>query len=207
MELWMQIKNMFNSSDRQVRILENADDQGTDDLASLGASPDSVFGTVILNTNGIVVDNWISILGHSSDKHAGVVDLASKMGIDLGAMLVVAVDIVGGLFAINMGRFDEDQGTVWYFAPDTLNWESLGLRYSQFIAWTAQGDINGFYRSFRWKGWEKYAEKVDGFNDGIMIYPYLWAKECDIESASKKVVPLKEMIGSNLEFAKKRKKC
>lgn len=200
MELWMQIKNLFNESDRQVRILENKD-QGMDELSALGASPDSVFGNIILNTNGIVVDNWISILGHSSAKHAGVADFSARMGLDFGAMLIVAVDIVGGLFAINMGRFNEDQGAIWYFAPDTLEWESLELRYSDFIAWIAQGDISGFYQSFRWNGWEKDVEEVDGFNDGILIYPYLWAQECDIESASKKVVPLKEIIGSNLEFA------
>ena len=205
MELWMQIKNRLDRSDRQIRILENID-QSMDDLSAVGASPDSVFGTVILNTNGIVVDNWISILGHSSTQHAGVADFSTRMGLDLGAMLVVAVDMVGGLFAINMGKFDEDHGLVWYFAPDTLNWEPLGFRYSEFIARIAQGDINKYYQSFRWKGWEKDVEEIDGFNYGILIYPYLWAKECDIESSSRKAVPLKEIIGNNLDFAVKTKR-
>lgn len=41
-----------------------------------------------------------------------------------------------------------------------------------------------------------------GFGEGILIYPYLWAKECNIETASKKVVPLKELLGMNEEFSK-----
>lgn len=61
-----------------------------------------------------------------------------------------------------MGRFAEDQGMVWYFAPDTLEWESLEMKY-----------------------------------------PYLWAKECNIETASKTVVPLSEILRMNDDFSKK----
>ena len=53
----------------------------------------------------------------------------------------------------------------------------------------------------RWTDWRKDAEAV-GFGEGILIYPYLWAKECNIETASKKVVPLKELLGMNEEFSK-----
>ena len=202
MDLWMQIKTIFDESKRQVKIFEAADDQGAKDLAVLGASPETAFGAIIANTSGIVVDNWISILGQTSTQRAGVADFNARMEADFGGMLVVAVDLVGGLFALNMGRFDEDKGLVWYFAPDTLSWESLESKYSEFIAWVAQGDIDGFYQTFRWDNWELDVWDVDGFNSGMLIYPYLWSRECSIETASKNVVPLKEIIGINLDFEK-----
>ena len=37
-------------------------------------------------------------------------------------MFVVATDVIGGIFAINQGKYCEDIGKVWYLAPDTLEW-------------------------------------------------------------------------------------
>lgn len=202
MDLWLQIRSMFEKPGRPVKILTGSAAQGSADIDKLKASPDSAFGVIISNTAGIAVDNWLYILGQSSDHHAGVADFNARNGLDFGDMLAVATDVVGGVFALNMGRFAEDRGMVWYFAPDTLRWESSGLRYSEFIAWVAQGDLNGFYTGFRWNNWEKDVENLDGFTDGILIYPYLWSKECDIETAVKKPVPLVEIIGNSLDLEK-----
>ncbi len=203
MDLWLQIKSMYEKSNKHVRFYEGTEEQGATDIAKLNVSPDSVFGTIIANTGGIVVDNWLSILGQLSYRYAGAADFADRMGLDFGNMLVVAVDVVGGVFAINMGRFEEDAGLVWYFAPDTVNWEPLKFSYSEFIAWTAQGDLDGFYQAFRWSTWKKDVETIEPFNKGILIYPFLWSKECDVETASKKAVPLKEIISINMDFEKK----
>ena len=201
--LWMQIRSMFECNNRTVKFFEGLNEQGVDEVSRINASPESALGSIIVNSNGIVVDDWISILGQSSDQRAGVTDFNTRIGFDFGKMMVVAVDIVGGVFAINLGRFDTDYGMVWYFAPDTVRWESMEVRYSEFVAWAAQGDIAGFYQSFRWTGWKKDVESIDGFNYGVLIYPYLWSKECNIETAAKKKVPLKELIGTNLDFEKK----
>ena len=31
-------------------------------------------------------------------------------------------------------------------------------------------------------------------DEGVFIYPFLWAKECDIITASKKIVPYKDIL-------------
>ncbi|MBR5713150.1 MAG: DUF2625 family protein [Lachnospiraceae bacterium] len=203
MDLWTQVKAMFERSGRRVKIYDGFREQGANDIAAINASPESVLGAVVLNSSGIVVDNWITILGQSSAERAGIADFCERLGCDFGKMAVVAVDVVGGVFAINLGRFEEDFGMVWYFAPDTISWESMEVRYSEFLAWVAQGDIDGFCRTLRWSGWEADVEGVDSFNCGVLFYPYLWAKECNIETASRKIVPLRELIGINLEFEKK----
>ena len=37
---------------------------------------------------------------------------------------------------------------------------------------------------------------------GILMYPFLWAKECDIDAADKKLVPYRELLELNGEFYK-----
>lgn len=198
--MWNQLLDLFEKADRSIDIIEGNIPHGLDEIQEIGASPESVLGAVIVNACGIVFDKWVFVIGQSSDNY-GILNFGEKMNYDSSGLLVVATDIVGGIFALNMGRFPEDQGLVWYFAPDTLEWESLGMKYSQFIAWLAQGDLSGYYSSMRWTDWRKDAESV-GFGEGILIYPYLWAKECNIETASKKVVPIKELLGMNEEFSK-----
>jgi hypothetical protein len=199
--MWQQLLDMFQKTDRSVEIYDGAQDRGLKEINELGASPDSVFGAIIINTCGIVFDKWVYVLGQTSERY-GVLNFAEAMNYDSAGLLVVARDIVGGLFALNMGRFAEDRGMVWYFAPDTLEWESLEMKYSEFIAWLVQGKLSDFYSSMRWSDWRKDAESVS-FDTGILIYPYLWAKECNIETASKRVVPLAEIISMNEEFARK----
>ena len=152
MDLWMQIKSMYEKSDRQIKILDGIAEQGIKELREINISPESTMEAIIINTNGIIIDNWIRILGQSSEHHAGIVDFCERIGREFGKMMVIAIDIVGGLFAINSGEFEDDIGMVWYFAPD--------------------------------------------------IYPFLWAKECNIETASKNISPLGEIIKMYFGFKK-----
>lgn len=203
MTLWEQIKNMAEQSANRCVICEGNIERGAKEIAGLNFTEESVLGTIIANTCGIVADKWIYVLGQSCDEHAGVADFPERIGQEFPDMLVVATDIVGGLFALNGGRFAEEVGKVWYFAPDTIQWEPLGFKYSEFIAWACQGNLSEFYGNVRWTRWERDAESIDGFNKGFSIYPFLWAKECDIETASKKAVPLAELVGMNMDFEKR----
>lgn len=60
----------------------------------------------------------------------------------------------------------------------------------------------GFLQAIQMDGWEKDIENMDGFNNGVLIYPLLWAKECNIETASKKISPLSEIIKIYFGFKK-----
>ena len=146
-----------------------------------------------VSTNeGLIVDDWIRVLKAPIESYCE----------DMEGLSLIAHDIVGGLFAVDISRFEPDKSDVWYFAPDTLEWESMGMQYESFIVWLSRGNLDGFYSSMRWQGWEKDCESVL-VDQGILLYPFLWAKECDIETASKKVVPMTEIIGMNFDLAKK----
>ena len=205
-ELWNEVKTMLQDSGRKICIYEGEESAGRLELEGLGLSSLSVLGVVVSYTSGICIDNWIRMLGQSGPGRRGIADY-NELGTEekcsaLEGMLVAAQDIVGGIFAINRERFAEGIHKVWYFAPDTLDWECLDMSFPEFTAWLAQGDIDSFYRSMRWEKWREDCEKVS-FDDGISIYPFLWAKECDIEKASKKAVPFEELAGINFTYAMK----
>ena len=125
-----------------------------------------------------------------------------RENVALEKMTIVGQDIVGGLFAINIGKYQEGIKKVWYFAPDTLQWECMDMNYAEFIAWAIQGNTDEFYSSMRWKCWKEDCSKAE-FDEMILLYPFLWSKECNLENAVKKVVSSDELIRMNSEFAQK----
>lgn len=205
-DLWGEIEILINKSSKEIRVNLSKYTNGIEDINKLKISTKSVLGSVIYNTSGIVIDNWIRILGSSNDEFRGVTSY-NKVNSDgvannIAGLLIIADDIVGGVFAINAGKFSDGIGEVWYFAPDTLEWESLEMKYSEFIAWTITGNTDKFYNTFRWIGWREISKKVK-LNEGILIYPYLWSNEINIETASKKIVPIDEISNLNFEYSRK----
>ena len=117
-------------------------------------------------------------------------------------MIIMGLDVVGGLFAINLNKFNEGNNLIWYFAPDTLDWECLDMQYNEFLAWSMQGNIDEFYSTMRWNNWQEDVKNI-GINYALLIYPFLWARECNIEKASKKMVSIDEIIKLNFEYHNK----
>ncbi|MEZ6003939.1 MAG: DUF2625 family protein [Planctomycetota bacterium] len=73
--------------------------------------------------------------------------------------LLVADDVVGGFFSLNGGAFGQDLGSMYYWAPDTLNWEPLGLSYSDFLVWALSDNLSQFYQNLRWEDSEAEVRK------------------------------------------------
>lgn len=205
-DLWQEINNMLRSSNRKIDLNLDESKDGIKALDILKITSKSVLGSIILNTSGIVIDNWIRIFGHNSNINRGIIEynVIEENGVATKVikMLIVADDVVGGIFALNAGRFSEGIGKVWYFAPDTLEWEYLEMEYSEFIAWTTQGNIDEFYSTMRWSTWKEDCKNVK-FNDAILIYPFLWSNEIQLEKADKKIVPSEELLKLNQEYSKK----
>jgi hypothetical protein len=197
---------MFINSNRQTLLNLSETKDGKETLDILQITSKSVLGSIVLNTSGIVLDNWIRILGYDSESNRGILSY-NAIGTDGNAtkidkMLIIADDVVGGVFALNAGKFSVGTGDVWYFASDTLEWELLEMKYSEFIAWVAQGNIDEFYSSMRWSTWKKDSKSVK-FDEAILIYPFLWSNEIQLETADKKIVPVEELLSINLEYYKK----
>ncbi len=200
---WQDIKTFIEKSDRSVRLFEGNKQVGSEICLDLNIPKNSLLYEIVCNTCGIVIDGWIRILGQPNNK-TGISQCNNDFGVfheNIG-LFIVATDIVGGLFAININRFEEGPNSIWYFAPDTLEWECLDMKYNEFISWAVHGNIDKFYETMRWKGWEKDVKDVS-FEQGLLIYPFLWAKECIIDKADKKVVPFDEIVALNFDYKKR----
>ena len=118
-----------------------------------------------------------------------------------GNKIVVATDIFGGIFAISNGDFEGEKVCIWYYAPDTLQWENLNIDYEHFLQWVLCDDFEQFYISFCWDGIENTLNTI-GENQAVLIYPYLWSEECDINTATKKLISFSELVKINAEYEK-----
>ncbi|MEH4781218.1 DUF2625 family protein, partial [Escherichia coli] len=81
-------------------------------------------------------------------------------------------------------------GCVYYFAPDTLNWESLEVGYSEFLQWALSGDLDTFYENVRWQQWREDVIKLSA-TEAFTFYPFLWVQS--EEARTRKVISLTEL--------------
>ena len=151
----------------------------------------TVMETIVNNVSLITVNKYLRILGTSDSAYESILGFTNLFKeIYNEEKYIIAYDVFGGLFAT--------ERTIHYFAPDTLEWEDLQINYEKFIEWAVNGKVNEFYESFLWDGFEEIVSKASP-DEGVFVYPFFWAKECDINTASKKIVPFKDILAINYQ--------
>lgn len=200
MSEWEAINKLISQSmnNIQLELLDSAESVVTE----LGIDESSILGHIVKKFSNITVNNYLRLLCGNSKKENIITVNARIKKIYPGNKLIVATDIWGGLFAINNGDFDEQFRDIWYFAPDELQWIDLDINYSQFISWICGNTLDDFYKHMRWRGMDYFIKGVSD-NQAVLIYPFLWSNECNIEEANKKVVDLYELIEINAKYQKK----
>ncbi len=206
---WKFVKEWIDEAKNKVEILPISNlDQSKDALYKTQVTTRSPMGAIVYMTGGILIDNgWIRILGSGSEKLKRSLPewnkgKAYKEFGEPCLFLLIADDAVGGFYLLNNGEFGKDLGKVYYFAPDTLEFEPLDLTYSDFLYFCFNGNLKGFYQDYRWKNWENDISKLNG-DEVYNFFPYLWTKEGkNIENASKKVIQIEEQYNLNIDFRK-----
>ena len=186
------LKRKFTKSKRKITVLE-PDVNSVDTIRSKSTwnweiSEASLLGTIVYETGGIIFDGWVRVLG-SGERN--IADWNNTL--KLNDLLVVADDILGGLFGLNI-----ETDFIYYFAPDTLRWEEMNVTYAQFLQWLTEGNVDMFYESLRWDGWEDEVSSLN-FSDGLSCYPPLWAVE---GNKSRKPMSLREIVLLSFEMQK-----
>lgn len=197
---WELVQQWMKEGKNKVEVLPKDAKRAEQALLQAQVTTRSPMGAIIYETGGILVDGgWIRILGSGSPRlDRSLMEWnKGKSYTHFGeqpSFLLIADDAIGGFFAINAGGIAaEEIGMVFYFAPDRLEWESLGINYSQFLGFCFSGDIPLFYENLRWDGWEKEVQVLDG-NQGILSIPFLWTKEGkDLNKTQRKPVPIQEL--------------
>jgi len=179
--------------------------RGEETLHRIQVTSRSPLGSVALETEGILVDRgWLRVLG--GEQMQGLTAwnaLGGETEIEpVDRAFVVAQDAVGGVFALDAGAFGGEQGELWYFAPDTLEWEALERGYGDFLYWTLHGDVAGFYRNLRWPGWEDESRGASP-DEAFSLQPPPWTREGKpIASAGRRLVPIAGLWGLRREIAR-----
>ena len=196
MLIWNEIKSILKSSTKNIKILSS---NYNNSLNNLNINENSVLGQVIINTGGIFIENYIRLFGSGDEENSYNIykyNLELKKYFD-DNIIIIGNDIFGGLFSLN-----REKNNILYFAPDTLEWKDLDITYKEFIKFVTSERIDEFYKSYKWSTFQEDIKKVK-FNEGILIYPFLWSNECNIEKAKKDIVPFSELLQINIEFRKK----
>ncbi len=196
---WPVVAEMIAKAKNKVEVLPVDPKKGEQALLAIQVTTRSPMGAIAYGSGGLLVDHgWVRVLGGGHTRLPR--DLGSwnfPKGTDhplrLAGAMLVADDVLGGFFAVNGGAFAGPSGNVFYFAPDSLEWEDLGRGYSDFLEFLFQGDLAKFYSGQHWKDWTNDVEKLPG-DRAYSVQPFLFTKEGGtIDQRSRKDVPIEEL--------------
>ena len=195
---WPHLQRLIKTAKNQV-AMPASDPARSNALLATQVTTRSPMGAIIYETGGLLVDHgWLRILGSGNPKLSrSLPEWNRSVGLDLKLgpppYLLIADDVVGGFFALDGGALGKP-GNVFYFAPDSLEWEDTGKGYSDFLDFCLNGDLGKYYKDLRWTGWQTEIAKLNG-DQGISIYPFLSAKGPPIAARHRGFVPISELYG------------
>jgi len=168
-------------------------------LLNVQVTTGSILGALIYNTGGVLIDHgWLRVLGSGSNEIPRNLHGWNCENPNHGSYLV-ADDAAGGFYAINGGYFSGEINSVYYLAPDSIEWENLELQFSDFFHWLITGDLENFYEGLRWVDWRKDINSLST-DQCVSFYPPLWTKEGDCNNSYRGKVPISEVLNSKYEF-------
>lgn len=194
---WPGLARAVDSAAVSVIVLPVEAARSADALHRLQVSAASTLGALALHCGGLLVDHgWLRILGGGSGE---LPDLAGVNALPAGSsdslpQLVVAYDVLGGVFAIDGGGLGVAPGQVCYRGPDTLTWDTLGAGHTDFVHAALGGALGDFFDTLRWPGWERDVAAL-ALGQGLSAYPPLFTAEGqDGAAVSRRAVPFAELL-------------
>ncbi|KZE82975.1 MAG: DUF2625 family protein [Flavobacterium sp.] len=204
------VKEWIQDAIRPVEILPQHSRQIAEEaLLQLQITTRSPLGAIVYETGGLLIDNgWIRVLGGGFKEGENILTSALEWNTNKTidgegsskGYYIVALDVLGGYFCINSGALGSDVGSIYYFAPDTLDFEALDISYSDMLHFFITGNLDQFYQDFRWGTWK---EDVAGLtlDRAFYTFPPMWTKEGKhISNTSIKDVPAEELYQINHDF-------
>lgn len=186
MEEWV------SGSKNSVVILPPSDECATI-LMDVQVTTRSILGSLIYHTGGVLVDHgWIRILGSGNGAFPRDVHSWNSESNESGFYLI-ADDAAGGFYAINGGAFSGEMNAVYYWAPDSMEWENLELKFSEFFSWLLSCDLDSFYEGIRWENWREDISDIST-EQSISFYPFLWTEQGGCNTSHRGVVPIDEVL-------------
>ena len=209
---WPVLQEMLSAAGGTMLVLDASEADGRREIESLQVTASSLLGAMASRVGGVLIDSgWLRMLGCGHWECAWGITTATRyigFGANAGPPegLVVALDALGGLFAINGGFLRETPpGHVAYFGPDTLLWDDTGAGYSAWLeAMLNPEHRTAFYADLRWNGWEPEVAALRP-NTGLSCYPPLYTRESrPIELTRRAAVPIQDLVLSLIHISEPR---
>lgn len=201
---WAVVKSWVDLAKNNIEILPRIQQQAEEALVNTQVTTRSLMGAIVYETGGLIIDNgWIRILGSGCDRMKRSLPAWNKGKTfseygEPAPYLLIADDAIGGFYAINGGMLGQDTGNIYYFAPESLDWISLEMGYTDFLLFCFETDMNDFYSDLRWNNWKNDVKNLHP-DYAYNFYPFLWTKEGkDINKVSRKVISIEEVYNFNM---------
>ncbi|BDD02111.1 DUF2625 family protein [Persicobacter psychrovividus] len=195
---WAIIEGWLKTAKNDIKILPKEQIKADSALYYTQVTSRSLMGAIIYESGGILVDNgWLRILGSGSKElNRSLPEWNKGKSFEnygqAPAFLLIADDVIGGMYAINGGAFGmATRGKVYYFSPQHLKWECINMSYSEFIHWAFHQDLNEVYEELRWSDWKTEVKSISG-NRVMFFYPFLFSAYDNIDGLNRKTVPINE---------------
>jgi hypothetical protein len=197
-----QVRDWIRTATNPVEVLAVDRAAGERSLVNLQITSRSPMGAVALETGGILIAHgWIRVLGSGHARLPRGIDtwndldaMQPEQPLRMPRALLVGDDALGGFFALDGGGIAGQPKHVFYFAPDTLQWEHVADSYSEWLTFLMNMDLTTFYGEQLWPGWENDARQLPG-DRAFSVVPFLWAKGPPIAERSRRPVPIEELWG------------
>jgi hypothetical protein len=184
-------------------LLQPEDALRSETLLGLQVTTRSMLGTLAFETGGVsVAEGLLRLFGSGATR--SLLRTAELVGCPIGGsypdFIVVGDDVLGGLFALNGGRFGaERQGEVFHLAADDTSWVPLGVGHADFVAWCLTGDLRQVYGPLAQL--DQYeARPRPAFDATYSFYPFLWTQEAKVRPPSVRVVSADENLKLRIEL-------
>lgn len=174
-----------------------------DTLLALQVTTRSMLGAIAYETGGVsVAGGLVRLLG--SGRSRSLLQIADAVGRPLDGhypdVLVIADDVLGGLFALNGGRFGASgQGEIFHLAPDDTVWIPLGVGHTDFVAFCLTGDLTQLYGPLADLPEYEMFPRPD-FGETYSFYPFLWTQEAKANRPSVRIVSAEENLRHRLDM-------
>ena len=174
--------------------------RGDEVLLGLQISTRSPLGALAHDTGGLIVDGgWLRFLGSGHPQLSR--DLLRWNEGRSSGFFLVADDAAGGFFALNGGAFGDDLRKIYYWPPDSLEWESLGMGFTEFLQSCLTARLASFYQSLRWSTWRDDVQGLSG-DSCYGFYPFLWTTEGSVEGSHRALVPVAEAFDLKVDVVR-----
>lgn len=151
----------------------------------------TAFGMLITQSGGVYADGVVRLLGSNRDSEYRDISMFNiKFG--GGGYIIFGDDIFGGIFALNIGLIPDCIGNVIYFAPDTMEFEDLGIKPSGLFEFLRNGGIHSFYGQFSAEEYAELRAMNVGFNKVLNILPPQWSAEFKTEKHDVRAIDIYE---------------